>query len=142
MSNNSEISAIFYDMADILEMQQIAWKPIAYRSAARTIESLKQDVKEIYRKGGVKAVENIPNVGESMAKKIEEYLRTGKISEHQKLLGAIPMHIRELMKIPGLGPKKITKLNKILKISSVRQLEQAAKKHKIAKIPTDRKSVV
>ncbi|MEM4259312.1 MAG: nucleotidyltransferase domain-containing protein [Candidatus Pacearchaeota archaeon] len=136
MTKNSEIAAIFYEMADILEMQNIAWKPIAYRSAARTIESLKEPIENIYKKGSLKALESLPNIGEALAKKIEEYIKTGKISEYEKLLTTIPKHMRELMKIPGLGAKRIQKLHDALKITTVKQLENAAKAHKIAKIPT------
>lgn len=136
MSKNQEIAAIFYEIADILEMQQVAWKPIAYRSAARTIEALNEPIENVYNEGGIKKLEALPSIGEALAKKIEEYLKTGKISSHQELLKTIPKHLRELMKIPGLGAKKINKLHEILKISTLAQLEKAAKAHKIAKIPT------
>jgi DNA polymerase (family 10) len=135
MTKNSEISAIFYEMSEILEMQGVAWKPRAYLQAAMALEALKQPVEEIYEKGGLSSLEQIPNIGEALAKKIEEYLKTGKINEHQKLLGTIPKHILELMRIPGLGAKKISKLNKILGITNVNQLEKAAKSHRIASIP-------
>ncbi len=134
MTKNSEIAVIFYEMADILEMQNIAWKPIAYRNAARTIESLKEPIENIYRKGNVKSLEALPSIGEALAKKIEEYLKTGKIEEYNKLLATIPKPMRELMKIPGLGAKRIQKLHDSLKITNVKQLEKAAKAHKIAKI--------
>ena len=132
---NQEIASIFYETADILEMQNVAWKPIAYRNAARTIESLKEDVEAIYKKGGLEKLNQIPNVGEALAKKIEEYIKTGKIKTYQRLLKAIPKHLRELMKVPGLGPKRIEKLHKILGIKNIKQLEKAAKSHKIAKLP-------
>src|SRR3989344_1439138 len=107
---NQEIASIFYEIADILEMQNVAWKPRAYRQAAASIESLKQNLEEIYKKGGLEKLNQIPNIGEALAKKIEEYLKTGKIKEHDKLLNSIPKHIRNLMKIPGLGAKRIQKL--------------------------------
>jgi DNA polymerase (family 10) len=131
---NQEIASIFYEMADILEMQNVAWKPIAYRNAARTIESLKEGVEAIYKKGGLEKLNQIPNVGEALAKKIEEYIKTRKIKTYQRLLKAIPKHLRELMKVPGLGPKRIKKLHEVLKITNINQLEKAAKKHKIAKL--------
>ncbi|MEM4271725.1 MAG: nucleotidyltransferase domain-containing protein [Candidatus Pacearchaeota archaeon] len=132
MTKNSEIAQIFYDMADILEMQGIAWKPRAYRQAAQAIDSLKENIEDIYAKGGIKAIENIPNIGEALAKKIEEFIKTNKIQAYEKLLNEIPKHMRELMKIPGLGAKRINKLHEILGISTINQLEKAAKAHKIA----------
>ncbi|MBS3065455.1 hypothetical protein J4229_00180 [Candidatus Pacearchaeota archaeon] len=134
MPKNQEISKIFYEIADILAMKNVEWKPIAYRNAARTIESLKEDIEKIYKKKGLKGLDNIPNIGKELTKKIEEYIQTGKIKEYETLLKTIPEHIRELMKIPGLGPKKIEKLRKTLKIENIIQLEKAAKEHKIDKI--------
>jgi len=131
---NQEIASIFYEMADILEMQGDRWRPIAYRNAARTIETLKEDLKEIYERKGLNGLNQVPNIGEALAEKIEQYIKTGKINTYQRLLKAIPKHLRELMKVPGLGPKRIEKLNKILKIKNIEQLEKAAKSHKIAKL--------
>lgn len=132
---NSEIAAIFNEIADILEIKGIAWKPRAYRQAARAIEALDKDVETLYRKGGLKILEEIPGVGEGLAKKIVQYIKTGKINEYERLKRTTPSHINLLMRIPGIGPKKVKKLNKILKITTIKQLEDAAKKHKIAKIP-------
>lgn len=131
---NQEIASIFYEMADILEIQGDRWRPIAYRNAARTIETLKEDVKDIYDKKGLEGLNQIPNIGEALAEKIEQYIKTGKIKTHQRLLKEIPKHLRELMKVPGLGPKRIEKLHKVLGINNIKQLEKAAKSHKIAKL--------
>jgi DNA polymerase (family 10) len=132
---NSEIAAIFYEMADILEIQDVAWKPRAYRQAARAIDTLPEDIEAVYKKGGIKLLEEIPGVGEGIAKKIIQYLETGKIKEHENLKKTVPKHITVLMEVPGIGPKKVKKLNKFLNIASVAQLKKAAKEHKIAKIP-------
>ncbi len=132
---NPEIAEIFFEMADMLDIQNVQWKPRAYRQAARAIDSLKNDVSEIYRKGGIKALEEIPGVGENLARKIEEYLKTGKVKAYEKLKKEVPSHINVLVKIPGMGPKKVKKLNELLKITTVAQLGKAAKQHRIAKIP-------
>ena len=132
---NSELAEIFYEIADILEMKNVQWKPRAYRQAARAIEALPQDVEDIYKKDGVKLLKEIPGVGEGIAKKIIEFIETNKIKTYIKLKKSIPKHLNVLMKVPGMGPKKAKKLNKILKISTLVQLEKAAKQHKIRKIP-------
>jgi DNA polymerase (family 10) len=133
--NNQKIADIFYEMADILEMQNVQWKPRAYRQAAKAIESLPKDVEEVYKKGGIKLLEEIPGVGEGIGKKIVEFIKTGKIKAHDKLMSSLPSHMNVLLRIPGMGPKKAKKLNELLKISTVEQLESAAKSHKIASIP-------
>lgn len=132
MLMNEKIAGIFYDMADILEMQNVQWKPIAYRRAARSLEALKQDVKEIYKKGGLKSLDEIPEIGEGISKKIVEYIETGKIKKYEELKKTLPKHMTVLLKVPGMGPKKAKKLNDILKISTLEQLKKAAQEHKIA----------
>jgi len=129
--NNSEIASIFFEMADILEMQNVEWKPRAYRDAARSVDSLKKDVSDIYSKGGLKALEEIPGIGEHLGRKIEEYIKTGKIKAYLKLRKSAPSHISVLVKIPGMGPKKVKKLNSVLKITNVAGLAKAAKQGKI-----------
>ncbi|MCD6547682.1 MAG: DNA polymerase/3'-5' exonuclease PolX [Nanoarchaeota archaeon] len=132
---NQEIARIFYAIADILEMKEVQWKPNAYRKAARALESLSEDVEKIYKQGGLKALEEIPGVGKSIAEKIVEYLKTGKIKKYEKLKKSVPINVEELMEIEGLGPKKIKLLYKKLKIKNIKDLEKAAKQGKIAKLP-------
>ena len=134
-SNNSKLASIFYEMADILELNNVAWKPRAYRQAAKAIESLPKDVSEVYNKGGLKLLEEIPGVGERIGKKIVEFLENGKVKEHERLKSTLPSHMNVLLQVPGMGPKKAKKLNDSLKISTIEQLESAALSHKIASIP-------
>lgn len=133
---NQEIAQIFYDIADILEMQNVQWKPIAYRKAARALESLSEPVEDIYKQGGIKALEEIPGIGEGLAKKIIQYIEAGKIGEYEKLKKALPKGLLELMKVQGIGPKKTQKLYKKLGIKSIKGLEKAAKEHKIQGLET------
>ncbi|MEM4245004.1 MAG: DNA polymerase/3'-5' exonuclease PolX [Candidatus Nanoarchaeia archaeon] len=129
---NQEIARIFYEIADILEMQGVNWKPVAYRKAARALESLSEDIEEIYKKG---KLEDIPGVGEGLAKKIKQYIETGRIEEYERLKKTLPKGITKLMEIQGLGPKKVKTLYKKLGIKSIKDLERAAKQHKISKLP-------
>ena len=128
---NLALAQIFYEMADIYEMKGVLWKPRAYRTAAKAIETMPTDVEVFYRK---KALREIPGVGEGIEEKIIEFLKTGRIKEHQKLVKAVPRHMFVLMHVPGIGPKKAMKLHKKLRISSVKELEQACKSHRIKKL--------
>jgi len=132
--NNLELARIFYEIADILEMKEVEWKPRAYRKAAQAIENLSEDVSEIYKKSGIKSLEEIPGVGESIAEKIEEFLKTKHIKTYEKLKRSLPKHLTELMEIQGLGAKRANILYKKLKIKSIKDLEKAAKQHKISKL--------
>jgi DNA polymerase (family 10) len=135
MSKNQEIAGIFFEMAEILEMQNVQWKPRAYRQAARAIDSTPEPIEKIYKKGGLKLLKELPGVGEGIAKKIAEYLKTGHIKAYDNLKKKVPSHIGVLMKIPGMGPKKLKKLSEKLNIRTIAQLEKAARQHKIARLP-------
>ena len=75
---NQELAKIFIEIARFLEDDGVAFKPYAYQRAALSLETLKEDVGEIYRNGGIKALQEIPGVGKAIAEHIEEYLKTGK----------------------------------------------------------------
>lgn len=131
---NLEMAAIFYAMADILEIQEVEWKPRAYRKAAKAIETLSEDIEDIYSKKGLKGLMDIPGVGERLALKIEEFIKTGRVQAYEKLKKQLPAGMDQLIEIPGMGPKKSYFLYKTLKIKNIGDLEKAAKEHKIAKL--------
>ncbi|MAG15434.1 DNA polymerase III [Candidatus Woesearchaeota archaeon] len=134
---NSEVADILYGIADMLEMQNIQFKPNAYRKAARSVEESSHDVNEIYQsKGKAGLKDKFSGVGNAISEKIEEFLTTGKLRYYEELKKKFPKHISELMEISSLGPKRIKLLHEKLKISNVKQLEAAARKHKIAKLAT------
>jgi DNA polymerase (family 10) len=116
-------------------MDDVQFKPRAYEKAARSIEALQEDVEEIYRKGGIKALMEIPGVGKSIAEKIEELIKTGKIKYHEELKEKVPVDLKSLSGIEGLGPKTIKTLWQELKIRNIEDLEKAALAHKICKLP-------
>ena len=129
---NQEIAKIFYEIANYLEMEGVAFKPYAYQKAAITLESLEENVEEIYKKGGIKALEEIPGVGESIALKIEEYLKTGKIKYYEEFKKKTPIKMEEIIAVEGTGPKRAKILYERLGIRNLKELEKAAKAHKIA----------
>jgi len=129
---NQEIAKIFYEIADFLEMEGVQFKPYAYQKAALTLETLEKDVGEIYKEGGKEALEKISGVGKSIAEKIEEYLKTGKIKYYQGLKKKTPVQMEELTAVEGMGPRKAKILYQKLGIRNLKDLEKAAKTHKIA----------
>ncbi|MGC8885117.1 MAG: DNA polymerase/3'-5' exonuclease PolX [Candidatus Nanoarchaeia archaeon] len=132
--HNLEIAKIFYEMADILELLDVPWKPRAYRKAAKSLETLAEDVEELYKKGGLKALEQIPGIGERLAKKIEEFIKTKEIHEYKELKKKIPAGLADLMEIESIGPKKAIILWKKLGITNLEELKAALKEHKIAQL--------
>lgn len=132
---NSEIAHVLYNIAIYLEMQdEIPFKSKAYEKAARSIEALTEDVSEIYKRGGVRGLMGIEGVGQAIAEKMEEMIKTGELKYYEQLKKKIPVEVEELTSIQGIGPKTIKTLYKKLKIKTVAQLEAAAKSGKIKKL--------
>lgn len=132
---NQELARILYEIGDFLESEDVPFKPYAYKNAAIIIDALEQSVFDIYKKGGLEALQEIPSVGESIAQKIEEYVKTGKIKYYNELKKKLPVKMDELVAVEGMGPKRAKFLFQKLGISNLKDLEKAAKKNKIAGLP-------
>ena len=132
---NQDIAKIFYEIAFFLAMEEIPFKPSAYEKAALSLETLADDAEDVYKKVGIKALEEIPGVGESIAEKIAEYLKTGKIKEYENLKKEMPVDIKELSAVEGLGPRMIRDLYEGLKIKNLQDLEKAAKIGQVRNLP-------
>lgn len=129
---NQEIAKILFEIGDFLELNEIPFKPKAYQQAAISLDSLEEDVAEIYKREGIKGLEEIPAIGKSIAQKIEEYLKTGKIEYYKDIKKTSPIDFQTLTKVEGLGVRKIKKLYDELNIKNLIDLEKAAKAGKIA----------
>jgi len=129
---NKELSKIFYQIADFLEMDEIAFKPYAYRKAAESLSNLKEDIFDIYKNGGNKSLQEIEGVGKNIADHIEEYLKTEKIKIYQQYKKRLPLKMDELSRVEGMGPRKLKILYEKLKIKNLKDLEKAARSGKIA----------
>ena len=128
---NKEVAAILEDIADFLEVQDVEFKPRAYRRAARNIESLNEDVADVHERG---ELQEIDGVGEAIADKVGEYLDTGEMSYYRELKDELPIDIDALTAVEGVGPKTAKKLYDALDIQDLDDLEAAAEAGEIAGI--------
>ena len=131
---NWEIAKILSHISFYLEMEGEPFKPRAYEKAASAIEALDKPLKEIYEKEGIKGIEEIPGVGVSIAEKIEELLKTGKLKYYEQFRKKYPLDLDNLTRVEGVGPKSLKKLYEKLKIKNLNDLEKAAREGKIRKI--------
>ncbi|MEK7562643.1 MAG: DNA polymerase/3'-5' exonuclease PolX [Patescibacteria group bacterium] len=129
---NQEIAKIFFNMASLLDKGERDFRIIAYKRAALAMESLEEDIGEIYLDKGIAGLEEIPTIGKNLALKIEEHIKTGKIKEYEKLKKFLPVDFTEMTKIEGMGVQKAKTLYKKLGIKTIKELEKAAKAHKVA----------
>ncbi len=111
---NEAVEALLQEYADLLSITGgDAFKTRVYEKAARSIAGHPQDVSKLDLKG----LQQIPNVGKSIAEKIVEYFRTGSVQAVEELRVRVPAGVRELTRIPTLGPKKATVLYEDLGIT-------------------------
>ena len=132
--NNLKIAKMFREIALILESENVKWKPRAYNRAAITLESLDEDVSDIYKREGEKGLTRLPGIGKDLAAKIIEFMKTGKIKHYEKLKKEYPIDFDSLTSISSVGPKKAIKLYKRLGIKTLDELKEAAEKGKIRKL--------
>jgi DNA polymerase (family 10) len=133
---NTEFAKIFWEIAELLELKnENRFKVRAYQKAAQNIENLSENLSDVYKKGGLEALQNIPGIGEHIALKIEELIKTGRQKDHQKLIKEFPRGFIEMMRVPGIGPKTALLFRKKLKIDSMEKLRKAVEKGLIKNVP-------
>jgi len=128
---NAAIARVFDEIADLLEMKgENQFKIRAYRQAARTIKKLPSEVEQMVRNGD--SLQDIPGVGEAIAKKIEDLVNTGHVKVHDELRAEFPQGILDILAIPGVGTRTAFRLYTELGVKSVAELEQAIKEGRVA----------
>ncbi|MGB9720856.1 MAG: DNA polymerase/3'-5' exonuclease PolX [bacterium] len=133
MKKNKDIADIFNQIADALEFKgENVFRVVAYRKAARILEELTEDVEELAKTDRLK---NLPGIGEGMAKKIEEYLKTGKMQKYLEATKGIPPMLLELLNIQNLGPKTLALANKHLGVKNLQDLKKVIENGSLAKLP-------
>jgi DNA polymerase (family 10) len=131
---NADVARIFDDLADLLEIQGAnPFRVRAYRNASRTVESLSESLAEIAADED-RGLDDLPGIGKDLAGKIATILETGQLPQLEELKEQVPAGVVEMLKIPGLGPKKVAVLFEDLGIKSLDELKQAAEQGQIAKL--------
>ena len=132
--HNEDIAVIFDEMADLLEIEEAnPFRVRAYRNAARTIRGLGRELAEMLTDG--EDLTRLPGIGKDLAAKIEEILATGHAKALDELHKEVPASLEALLKIPGLGPKRVKVLYQELNIKTLKQLEKAARSGKLSSLP-------
>jgi DNA polymerase (family X) len=131
---NVEIARVFLEMADLLELKgENVFKIRAYRRAAQVIEHLPEEITDLLARGD--DLQELPGIGEAIAKKSAELVATGKLAAYEELKGQFPEGITRLLEIPGIGPKTAHRLATELGIDSVETLEAAILAGRVTDLP-------
>ena len=131
---NPDIARLFDEVADLLEIQDAnPFRVRAYRNAARTIRDFPESLADLVR-AGTKDLTEIPGIGEDLAEKITEIVGTGALKLHRQLAAKLPAGLLDLLRIPGLGPKRVKLLHKKLKVKSAADLASALDAGRVRKL--------
>ena len=132
--HNADIAAVFEEIADLLEIRgDNPFRIRAYRNAARTVGELGQDLAALVARG--RDLPKLPGIGADLAGKIAEIGQTGTCALLERLHRVLPAAITELLRIPGLGPKRVKLLHDALKVDTVEALRRAAGAGRIRELP-------
>jgi DNA polymerase (family 10) len=130
--DKKQVAEILDHIGTLLELKgENPFKCRAYHNASRIIGALTTDLKELIDSGELKTIKGI---GEGLAEKITELVQTGKLKYYDDLKKSLPAGLLEMLRIQGLGPKKVKVLYEKLKIKSIEQLREACEKHQLAKL--------
>ncbi|MBI3260896.1 DNA polymerase/3'-5' exonuclease PolX [Candidatus Berkelbacteria bacterium] len=145
---NRELSKILREIADLKEVVgENRFKVVAYQRAAQNVSNLSEDLAIIYKENGIKGLEQIEGIGKAIAGHIEDYIKTGKVKEWERLRQKVAPAVLKLMNVPGIGPKTALKLADTLEVVSIeglkKELAKASPKTraKLAKIGLKEKSI-
>lgn len=131
--HNADVAAVFDELADLLEIEGAnPFRIRAYRNAARMLRDLPGEVEKMVADG--KDLTELPGIGDDLAAKIKEIVETGTVvtlEEHRK---KIPATLTDLLKIPGIGPKRVKALYHDLGVKTVEQLKKAAQDGRVRKL--------
>ncbi|MFW6003111.1 MAG: DNA polymerase/3'-5' exonuclease PolX [Halanaeroarchaeum sp.] len=126
MSRNAEVAALLEEYADLLEARDVDFKPRAYREAAQNIVDHPEPIEDLVTEG-LDAVTAIDGVGEGIGEKVIEYVETGTVEELEEERERLPVDMGTLTRVEGVGPKTVAKLYDALGITTLDELEGAAR---------------
>ncbi|HTJ61400.1 MAG TPA: DNA polymerase/3'-5' exonuclease PolX [Candidatus Saccharimonadales bacterium] len=130
---NARVADLLDEIGDLLELKgENVFRAVTYRAAAREIRDLREPIRTIYEAGHLAI---IPKVGASVGEAIAQYLQGGKAKRHEELKAAVPEGLLTLLRVKGVGPATARLINQHLKITTIDELEAAAKDGRLRSLP-------
>ncbi|MBA1335475.1 MAG: DNA polymerase X family [Firmicutes bacterium] len=131
--DRKEISRILNEIGVMLELiGESPFKSRAYYNGARTVELLKEDIGDLVAGDRLK---DIKGIGKALDEKISELVKTGRLRYYDNLKNQIPEGLFEILKVPGLGPKKVRTLYEKLSITTLGELEYSCIENRLVDLP-------
>jgi DNA polymerase (family 10) len=130
--HNEDVAAAFDEMAELLAIRnENPFRIRAYQRAAQVIRSLPRPLAELH---GTEELDALPGIGADLAGKIDELLRTGRLRALEQLRRKVPPGLRELLRLPGLGPTRVRALHASLRVRGIADLQQALENGRLARV--------
>ena len=131
--DNEGVAAVLDEIGDLLELKgENVFRAVTYRAVARAIRDLREPVSLLLEQG---RLAEIPKTGPSVTEAITQLITTGESKRHAELKAAVPKGLITLLSVPGVGPATARIIYDNLKITSVDELEEAAKAHRLRELP-------
>src|SRR5436190_4272794 len=129
---NATIAALFDELGDLYELDgAVVHRVLAYRAAAKSVREAPVSVAAMTREG---RVTELPGIGRTLEEKIQALLETGAIPAVEKLRARFPPGLMDIMRLPGVGPKRVRRLYDELGITSLDELREAAEQGRLADV--------
>ncbi len=129
MISNRRAASLFKATGDLLQiLGESRFVVMAYQNAARTIDSLEEDINAVAEAGGL---QKLPRIGKAIAEKIETLLDTGSLPIHDEAAAQVPEGVAAMLQVPDVGPKTVQRLWRELDITSIEMLKEAAQEGKL-----------
>ena len=130
---NKNIAKIFKDFSIMYKYLggDNRFRAIAYSKASKVIDAMQEDIVDFKKK---KSLKDIPGIGDGLADKMEEFIKTGRIKEYDRLKKLVPIELTNLMEIKGFGPHSLKKIHEELNIDSHQKIVEALQNGSIAKL--------
>ena len=130
---NVRVADLLDEIGDLLELKgENVFRAVTYRAAAREVRDLREPIRTIYEAGHLAT---IPKVGTSVGEAIAQYLQGGKAKRHEELKAAVPDGLLTLLRVKGVGPATARLIHQHLKITTIDELEAAAKDGRLRTLP-------
>jgi DNA polymerase (family 10) len=130
---NDAIAKVLDEIGDLIELKgENVFRAVTYRAAARSIRDLREPLAKLVQE---KRLREIPKVGSSVGEAIEQIVATGRSKRHEELQAAVAPGLLTLLRVPGVGPATARTIYEHLKITTVEELEEAAKDHRLRQLP-------
>src|SRR5438132_11974053 len=131
--DNDAIAKHLDEIADLIELRgENVFRAVTYRQVARSIRDLREPVAVLVEQG---RLGEIPKTGPSVTEAITQLITNGESKRHAELKAAVPAGLITLLRVPGLGPATARTIHKELGITSIDELEEAAKNHRLRELP-------